>query len=107
MGLFDALGEFSHRLFQVGRKVRAHCLRIDQEQVERRVPVVKKVDDPHTPTFACTCPAPPNFADCPTVRDKVACLRIPGDEIDEDFMLIITPNVVSLPQEGSASRRQL
>jgi hypothetical protein len=39
MGLLDAFGEFFHRLFRVGRNVRAYRLRIDQEQVARRVEV--------------------------------------------------------------------
>ncbi len=54
MALLNALGEFSHRLFRVGRNVGAYRLRIDQEQVERRVEVVEKIDDPSTPAFSCT-----------------------------------------------------
>ena len=49
MGSLNALGEFAYRLFSVGRNVRAYRLRIDQEQVERCVEVVEKIDDPRTP----------------------------------------------------------
>lgn len=55
MTLLNALGEFSHRLFRVGRNIRAYRLRIDQEQVERRVEVVKKINNPNTPRFPVPC----------------------------------------------------
>ena len=99
MGLLDALGEFSHRLFRVGRNVRAYRLRIDQEQVERRVEVVEKIDDPSTPAFSCACPAPPHFADPSSIPDNVAGLGIPSYKINEGFALVIAPDVVGLAQE--------
>jgi len=52
MGLLNAFGEFSHHFFRVGRNVRAYRLRIDHEQVEWRVEVIEKIDDPSTPAFS-------------------------------------------------------
>ena len=48
MGSLNALREFSQRCFCVRRNVRAHRL-LDQEQIERCVEVVEKIDDPSTP----------------------------------------------------------
>jgi len=98
MGLLDALGEFSHRLFRVGRNVRAHRLRIDQEQVERRVEVVKKIDDASTPRVFLCLPCPTALSG-PPVFDNVTSLGILGYEINEGFPLIISPNVVGLSHE--------
>lgn len=58
---------------------------------------MEKVDDSTTPTFSCGLPVPPNFAHPP---DNVASLGISPYEINEDFPLLIAPNVVSLPHEG-------
>jgi hypothetical protein len=64
------------------------------------MPIVKKVDDPHTATFSFASPAPANFADSSSALDNVASLGIPSDEINEAFPLIIAPNLVSLPQKA-------
>ena len=100
MGPLDALGEFSHGLFRVGRNVRAYRVRIDQEQIKRRVEVVEKVNDTSTSAFSRALPTPPNFTDPSSVSDNVASLGISGYEINEGFPLLIAPNIAGLALEG-------
>jgi hypothetical protein len=96
MGLLNTLGEFSHRLFASGEtsvRTPSHRPGADRAAYRGR----GKIDDPNTPAFSCTSPAPPNFADSSSVPDNVAGLGIPGYEINEVFPLIIRIPVIYTP----------